>query len=76
MPWVLGKNGRAGLIMWIEYLKAGGIAELIYQVKADFTRRKCEKIFNTFPESTLKNIASEYMDQGNYKKALKVLSNA
>lgn len=62
--------------MWIEYLKIGGIAELIYQLKADFTRWKCEKVFYAFPESTLKNIASEYMDQGNYKKALKVLSNA
>lgn len=61
--------------MWIEYLKTGGISELIHQMKIDFARSKCEKLLEVFPESTAKNIAIDYMDQGNYRKALMVLTN-
>ena len=59
-----------------EYLKVGGLPELIYQVKKDWIRWKCERLFFAFPECTQKNIAEEYMDQGQYAKALQVLSNA
>jgi len=52
--------------MWIEYLKAGGVREFLYQIRKDW-------MFSSYPESTNKNIALCYMDQGNYKKALEIL---
>jgi hypothetical protein len=59
--------------MWIEYLRAGGVAEFFYQIRKDLVRAKCEKLCNSYPECTNKNIALCYMDQGNYKKALEIL---
>jgi hypothetical protein len=60
--------------MWIEYLKAGGVPELLYQIRKDWVRAKCEKLFASSPECTNKNIALCYMDYGNYTKALEILS--